>query len=367
MGAGRLRVLLLGTQYPHWGARSGYSGFMRWLDPQRFEPQLMHTPLGSDLFPAWLGRAGEQVRRLARKRGRLAFDLNDLMAEWRGFRYCLRRGVDVVHFLDGEHALFALPSWLRAMGKKTAFVGSFHQPEPILRQLVDPAITASLHRVVTVSPAQNRFFESCPVAAPTKTILHGVDTSFFAPGHRPRKPGQPFIVLTVGKWLRDIDAVVATARLLRAESNVQFHLISPGSDLGDLPANIRVSTGISDEQLCDIYRRASLLFLPLKDSTANNALLEGAACGLPVLSSDLVSVRAYLDGPGVRLVTGNDPEHFAAVIRELRTEPEKLEYMGRAVLERARELSWERVAPEFEAVYESAVRDARGASDEVRR
>ncbi len=52
-------------------------------------------------------------------------------------------------------------------------------------------------------------------------------------------------------------------------------------------------SGLSDEQLRDTYRQASLLLLPLVDCTANNALLEGMVCGLPVVSNTVGGVTDY--------------------------------------------------------------------------
>lgn len=50
---------------------------------------------------------------------------------------------------------------------------------------------------------------------------------------------------------------------------------------------------ISNEQLLYLYNNSRLLFLPLKDSTANNSLLEALACGVPVVATDLPGIKDY--------------------------------------------------------------------------
>jgi glycosyltransferase involved in cell wall biosynthesis len=47
--------------------------------------------------------------------------------------------------------------------------------------------------------------------------------------------------------------------------------------------------------LLSLYNDSRLLFLPLIDATANNSLLEAAACGVPIITSNLPSVKEYTD------------------------------------------------------------------------
>ena len=66
---------------------------------------------------------------------------------------------------------------------------------------------------------------------------------------------------------------------------------------------------------CGLYQGADLLLLPLIDATANNTLLEGLACGLPVLASDLTGVRDYAPDSHTLYASSADEmvEHLAAV------------------------------------------------------
>ena len=51
--------------------------------------------------------------------------------------------------------------------------------------------------------------------------------------------------------------------------------------------------GISDHELRQLYNRSRVLFLPLLDAVANNALLEGLSMGKQTLVSDLPAARFY--------------------------------------------------------------------------
>jgi len=115
--------------------------------------------------------------------------------------------------------------------------------------------------------------------------------------------------------------------------------------------NVRIHGGIDDEALAELYRTADVLLLPLSDSTANNALLEGMASGLPVVATDLPAVRTYLPDRGGILVLNNSVEGFVTALQSLRQDIELRHAMGRGARARAEELAWPRLVPEYEALY----------------
>jgi len=121
-------------------------------------------------------------------------------------------------------------------------------------------------------------------------VLHGIDTDFFTPRTEARREG-PFRCVTAGHWLRDWTAVRAVAVAL---PDVEFHVVTDrDTGLAGL-ANVRTHRNVDDATLRSIYQQSDALFLPLVQSTANNTLLEGIACGLPAVSTDLPSVGIFI-------------------------------------------------------------------------
>jgi glycosyltransferase involved in cell wall biosynthesis len=135
---------------------------------------------------------------------------------------------------------------------------------------------------------------------------------------------------------------------------MRFDVVT-GADtgLGGLD-NVHIYRGIDDGALADLYRTADVLLLPLTDSTANNALLEGMASGLAIVATDLPAVRAYLPKGGM-LVPNNSLEGFVTALQSLRHDLPARRAMGRSARARAEELAWPRVVREFEALYAKVV------------
>lgn len=348
-----IRVRALYTRYPHLGAHSGFQQFCRHLSPERVRASLQPVsdgdqdwPLPSNPISRWLRRVGE--------RDMSWYRLSDLHAEMRSAAAALLQFTDVVHYLDGEHTAQYLPRWNRRWpAARVRTVATFHQPPALLGQLVSRRTVSSIDLVTLVSPTQEPFFREYLPARRVRTILHGVDADFF----RPRAPesgqsaGRRFRCVTAGHWMRDWQAVRAVIELLGRGQDIEFHLITSRDTGISERHNVTVHRHVDDESLRRLYQEADLLFLPLVDSTANNSLLEGLACGLPVVSTRLPSVMAYVGEDAAELIENNDPDALTLAILGLRDDRIRRARMGAAARARAEALAWPSVAPQIERAY----------------
>ena len=340
------------TRYPHWSGRSGYIQFISQLDSQRFRT-LLHGASGGDADLAWFRPAAPLLKRLIRRGGMPWYQLSDLKAEFFAFASCLAGRTDIVHFLDGEHSPLFLPRvlWL-ARFFKTKTIVTFHQPPRIGRELVRGDLLRWIDHIVLVSPSQLPFFKEYVPEDRLHVILHGIDIEFFRPPDS-RRDTSVFRCITVGHWLRDWNIL---GQIASALPEVRFDVVT-GADTGlGRFDNVHTHRGVPDEDLAELYRNADVLLLPLTDSTANNALLEGMASGLPVVATDLPALRAYLPEGGV-LVPDNSVEGFIEALQLLRQDIPARRAMGRSARARAEKLAWPRVVREYEALYAKVVTD----------
>lgn len=114
----------------------------------------------------------------------------------------------------------------------------------------------------------------------------------------------------------------------------------------------------SDAQLRELYRRARIVVLPLKDMLhpgGITTLLEAFACGSAVVVSDSRGVRDYLrDGENCLVVPSEDPVALRSAVERLLADSALRERLGRGARSYARtELSQDRHAQRLA----SAIRD----------
>jgi glycosyltransferase involved in cell wall biosynthesis len=321
-----------------------------YLDRERFRVALHGASDSHADLPRWLRPFRSSLRR--RIRGQMPwYKLSDLNAEIEAFAACMAGRHDIVHFLDGEHAPQFLPAWLAQARRRRSvrLVATYHQPPGLLLDMVDPAVVRTLDRVHLVSPSQRGFFERLLHPERIHVLLHGVDADFF----RPADAGAPnetgcLRCITVGNWLRDWQIVHEVASRM---PEVDFDVVTGRKTGSEALANVRIHSGLDDVTLATLYRRADILFLPLLDATANNALLEGMASGLPVLVTDLSSVRAYLPNGGAILVPPGRAEGFVAALAHLRDAPRERVALGIRARARAKELAWPTHIAAYEALY----------------
>jgi len=350
-----IRVRQQSTYYPHWAAHSGFVQLARYLDPAKYVVRSHAASDNDDDLPILHEGLRQRLRERVQRRGMNWYKLSDLAAELRALPGCLLGMTDIIHFLDGEHCPQYLPLLLkRSRWCRTKIVTTYHQPPDLLGELLSPEVVARVDRITVVSPTQISYFQQYLPPERINLILHGVNTDFFAPAVKP--PAQSaFRCVTTGHWLRDWKAFRRVAEELQSDGCIEFHVVTNReTGLEGLP-NVFAHRDIDDIALLALYQQADALFLPLTQSTANNSLLEGIACGLPVVSTFLPAVQAYLSGKEAILVKENDPKELAEAILYLINHPTEREIMSKEARKRALELDWRNIAREYEAIYSKMV------------
>jgi glycosyltransferase involved in cell wall biosynthesis len=189
--------------------------------------------------------------------------------------------------------------------------------------------------------------------SPVHEIRHGVCLDYFIPSASLALAASNPRFLFVGQWLRDFATLAKTIPLiLRNAPQVRFDLVVPYSarhqeclySIARMP-EVAWHAGISPDALRQLYREAYALFLPLLDSTANNAVIEAIACGTPVITTDVGGVRDYLpNGAGI-FCPAMDAEAHAHAALGLLTDSAQAKAMGHKAHEHAEHyLHWEKIA-----------------------
>jgi glycosyltransferase involved in cell wall biosynthesis len=201
-------------------------------------------------------------------------------------------------------------------------------------------------------------------------IRNGVDLRAFRPAeaadthslrHRLGLPRDDVIVLYAGRFERQkgLDALLEAWRLAHrpGATLVVVGRRWPVESLDPLPATQRtVHVGFTNDVL-SYMRAADVLAVPSRGDGLSNVLLEGAACGLPIVATRLPAAEAVLeDGVNGLLVPPGDPSALAGAVARMIEDAALRARLGAAARERAAAFSIEAVVDEIETVYRTLVR-----------
>jgi glycosyltransferase involved in cell wall biosynthesis len=352
---GGTRLVSVRTQHEHHSAHSGPYQFVRHLPRGRYDAAHYAVPLGGELT----GAAQALYRRAGMLLGLPAFaqQANYWLAESEILIRCAREEVDLVHFIDGEHGGWLLPRLADVVyknGHRPRFVATFHQPPEVLRSLINVRALAQFDGVIALCRSQRDFLAEYVAAEKLFTIPHGVDLDYFRPprGDEFVAPDGKFHLLLVGHWLRDLDAAFAAVDRLEARGlHFELTIVSPEFPARRRSPHVRLLTGLPDDKLREVYWATDLLLMPLRDATANNAILEAMACGRPVISTAVGGVAEAVGCEAGILVPPGDPLALAEAVLRLAGDPTRRAEMGRAARRQAEKFGWPAIAEQHDIAY----------------
>lgn len=250
-------------------------------------------------------------------------------------------------------------------------------------------VLARVDRVIAATLAEKAQLEWLYKADSRKlTIIPpGVDTGRFYPIPKDEAkqfigiPNEDRMVLFVGRIepLKGLDTLIrAMACMGLEDSNCPTYLVIIGGDPSASPEDM-TSEMASLQQLCrDLkmdrtvvflgkrgqdtlpyyYSAAEVLVMPSHYESFGMVALEAMACGTPVIASQ-VGGLAFLIEDGVTgyHIPGGDSDALCDKLTLLLGNAEKRELMGASAAEEAKDYSWDKIAAQMIAVYESLLQE----------
>lgn len=342
------RVYYIGHRYKHHALHSGYEGFGRYIGTFLKPPVSFRWTLG-----VWGWKLNQLITFVTRHP---SYSLGSFLTEAAVLLHMMGRKEYLYHLLYGDSDLWLLGfltpfRWLT----RNKIVASFHQPSEHLRELrIVEKIAKNIDAVILVSDVQRAYFEEFLPPERVFVIPHGVDSDFFYPLEDVK---QEPICITVGSHLRDFKTLKQAMQLVwKVNPEVRFVAVGTRHEKknyfeGVADDRIQYLEGISDEDLRSAYQSAQVAVFPFRDATANNAILEAMACGLPIVATDVGGTCEYIDDTTGVLCSPNDPQAFAnsilGVINDSSTRIQK----AKKSRERALKYHYRLIADQMCAVY----------------
>src|ERR1051326_4700377 len=347
------------NRIPHHASHSGYDQIVRHL-ADRVPLNRLNDRFGSMLPDhTWWRLAESSSRWITGWSGMDWYDTYSFSLEATALWKILWGKQQIFHVLYGEDS-YRFLGCLGALGrwKGTRIVCSYHQPPEVFERVVRRKdVLRRLDAIIVVASNQAEYFQSIIGKDKVFVVHHGVDTDFFTPAKR--NDGEGKVCLFVGQWLRDFKLLRAVVQAMgRIDPTVTFKLITREDQAEAFAGfdNVVALCGISDEKLLKLYKPADILLMPLTDCTANCALLEGMACGLPMVATDVGGIGDYVDDTCARLVPPGDIEGMCHTITSVLADDEQRKALGSASRQRALKFDWSHMTDRLVSVYETIVK-----------
>jgi len=288
----------------------------------------------------------------------------ELRSVWEIYRIFRRLKPDIVHLVTIKPVLYGgiaarlarVPSVVSAIsGLGYIFIGSSPRSR-ILSWFAKPFYRLALghrtQRVIFQNDSDRTTIEGLGVDLSGKVEMipgSGVDLELYAPAPEPEGP---VTVLVASRLLRDKGIVefVEAARILKGEgSPARFVLVgdapkeNPSSIGRDLLEAWKAEGAVEfwgyQSDMPEVYRQSHIVVLPSYREGFPKVLIEAAACGRPVVTTDVPGCRDAItaDQTG-RLVPVRDSAALAGAMRGLIEDRQtrlRMGIAGRALAERA--------------------------------
>lgn len=345
----RDHVQILSLKMSHHASASGYDRIADYLQCPSVDPFVRSAAVRQQI--------AKLLARMIQQSGSLWYNRASAMLELDGAIASLRDRKKIYHYLYGENCYRYLSRARSFLPSKGALIATYHTPPERFTEVITKRRHVSrLDGAILMSNAQRPAFQGLLPAERLHFIPHGVDTEYFRPAdvRHSNKGTEKVRFFCAGRMLRDYPTLVEAAAILQALKAPIEIVILATRETGQLFAeqdNVELYSGVCDVQLLELYQGCDALVMPLTDCTANNVLLEGLACGLGVVATDLQGVRDYTTDSCCELVEARNAEALASAMLLLANDSERLEQMGRAARQQALELSWPNIARRHISLY----------------
>lgn len=275
---------------------------------------------------------------------------------------------------DIIHVHWPMPQGLLGLFARWAgrgrLVATFYGADLVMARrfsFVQPLVRAFTRRCADVAAISS--FTASEVERVTGVTPRVIPYGIAVPPERPLTPGQPGMILTVGRLIaRKGHAYLIEALALLARPDTHLVIVGEGHERAALEHQVRAlhleervsfAGRVSDAELQRLYQACQVFVLPaIVDSSGDTEMLgmvslEAMRYGKPVVATRVGGVADIVqDGATGLLVDQRNPALLAAAIDRLLADPALADALGRAGYDFARDhFSWEAIMQQTLGLY----------------
>ena len=333
-----MNTVHIATRMKHHSLHSGYDRLSDYIPCEKFNYSWVSKSLG--IIP-------DRIWGLLLRKSKL-YLVPELKREIDLQIRTLFRPESIFHFLYGENDFRRF----HPLGKNKLFV-TYHFPSGKYSEyFAKPPNLKRVNALIVVGSNQVEYFSKWIPKEKIVFIPHGIDTEYYMPAENEIRSHK---ILFVGTHLRDFDVLKGVIeRIEKLSINLSFTIVTFKENWKIFQGlkKIELVNGATEEQLLKYYQYHALLFLPLIDGTANNTLLEAAACGLPIVTSDVGAVRDYLDDKSAIILRSTKTETVVSTIIDLLNDRNKRDELSANARKKILSFDWKHIAKTMKGAYE---------------
>jgi glycosyltransferase involved in cell wall biosynthesis len=211
--------------------------------------------------------------------------------------------------------------------------------------------------------------EKFNLSARTVIVPNGIDDSFLQSSEN--NDNSILFISSIDRYKKGLDILLkAFSQISPIFRDVRLSIAGTGRDfdvirreVNNIPVNIRENIDlpgwISGEEKRKAISRALFTVLPSRHESSPISILESAACGKPVIVSDIPELAfACREGFGISFPSGS-ADGLSEKIKLLLTDSEQREASGKRGREYASQFLWDNIAIRFENVLRETVMSER--------
>jgi D-inositol-3-phosphate glycosyltransferase len=274
---------------------------------------------------------------------------------------------------------------------KNATLAAGDVPEPASRVIGETQVVEAADRLVANTAEEADQLVELYGADPARVdvVSPGVDLDVFVPGRRSAARVElgiadtDDVILFVGRIqpLKGPDVLLgAVAKLVEGDVARRNRTIvavvggpsGSGTAEPEQLQKMAVELGISDlvrfspalpqRDLARWYQAADVTVVPSYSESFGLVAVESQACGTPVVAASVGGLRTAVSaGESGLLVSGHDPDDYAAALHRLITDHDLRRRLGDGAVEHAGRFGWPATAARLLGVYARAMAPAAGA------
>jgi glycosyltransferase involved in cell wall biosynthesis len=333
-----MNIVHIATRMRHHSLHSGYDRLSDYIPCEKFSSSWVSKSLG--IIP-------NRLWGLLLRRSKL-YLVQELKREIDLQIGTLFRSESIFHFLYGENDFRRF----HPQGKSKLFVTYHFPPQKYSQYFTKPPNLERVNAIIVVGSNQVDYFARWIPKEKILFIPHGIDTEYYMPADPEIRDHK---ILFVGTHLRDFDVLKEVIeRIEKLSINLSFTIVTFKEHWKIFQGlkKIELFTDVTEARLLQYYQRHALLFLPLLDGTANNTLLEAAASGLPIITTDVGGVRDYLDDESAIFLRSRKIDTVVSTIMDILNDVRKRMELATKARQKMLSYDWKDIAETMGKVYE---------------